>query len=249
MDIKDIFKERIKLYNNIDNEENHFLNERIQTKLNLRKQKFNEILNKKRLSEYISIISKNGNIKWKLLYDINKEQFTMEKKYKFKFSNEEDEEIISLSSEYLKSENILDIKYSIMLLQIFINKHMNEEIKKYINLLFIYDFFGLIEMFSTNKEIIFNILYIILCYSNISTDNNLYMMLLSPNSYKIWEICFNLQNYEILYEIVAILNNIISKNQVGGCNLIRSNFLLNNIYNFYMNQTIISQLNNNNKKD
>lgn len=249
MDIKDIFKERIKLYNNIDNEENHFLNERIQTKLNLRKQKFNEILNKKRLSEYISIISKNGNIKWKLLYDINKEQFTMEKKYKFKFSNEEDEEIISLSSEYLKSENILDIKYSIMLLQIFINKHMNEEIKKYINLLFIYDFFGLIEKFSTNKEIIFNILYIILCYSNISTDNNLYMMLLSPNSYKIWEICFNLQNYEILYEIVAILNNIISKNQVGGCNLIRSNFLLNNIYNFYMNQTITSQLNNNNKKD
>ena len=248
MDTNDIFKEKLKLYNNIDREEIDSLKERIKTKLTLRKKRFNEILREKRLSEYISIMNKNCNAKWKLLYDIDKEQLGMDKKYKFKFTEEEDEEIISLSDKYLKSEYIMDIKYSIMLLQIFINRHMNDELKKYLNLLFIHDIFSLIEKHLCNKEIIFNILYIILCYSNINKDNSISMILLSPNSYKIWEICFNLQDYEILYEIVVILNNIILKNQIGGCNLIRSNFLLNKIYNFYLNQTITSQINNNNKK-
>ena len=34
----------------------------------------------------------------------------MDKKYKFKFTEEEDEEIISLSDKYLKSEYNMDIK-------------------------------------------------------------------------------------------------------------------------------------------
>ena len=126
MDTNDIFKEKLIIYNKIDSEEKDSLKERIKTKLTLRKKRFNEILREKRLSEYISIMNKNCNAKWKLLYDIDKEQLGMDKKYKFKFTEEEDEEIISLSDKYLKSEYILDIKYSIMLLQIFINRHMND---------------------------------------------------------------------------------------------------------------------------
>ena len=247
MESKDIFEEKKKLYENIDKDEIDTFKERIQTKLALRKQKYNEILNKKRL---FSIQNKNGNIsKWKLLYDINKEKIEMENKYKFNFNINNDEEILSLSLKYLKTENIAEIKYSIILLQIFINKHMNSELTNYINLLFIYDLFHIIEEHITDKQIVFNILYIIINYSNINSDKNLCTILLSPNSYKIWELCFNLQDYEILYEIVAILNNIISENQIGGYNLIRSNFLLVNLFNFFMSQSIISNMNNNNKKD
>ena len=250
MESKDIFEERKKLYENIDKNEIDTFKERIQTKLTLRKQKYNEILSKKRLSDYISILNKNGNIsKWQLLYDINKEKIQMENKYKFNFNINDDEELLSISLKYLKSENIYEIKYSIILLQIFINKHMNCELTNYINLLFIYDLFHIIEKHINDKQIVFNILYILIYYSNINTNKSLCTILLSPNSYKIWELCYNLQDYEILYEMIAILNNIISDSQVGGCNLIRSNFLLNNLYNFFMDQSIISKMNINNKKD
>ena len=250
MESKDIFEEKKKLYENIDKDEIDTFKERIQTKLTLRKQKFNEILRKRRLSDYISILNKNGTIsKWKLLYDIKKEKLEMENKYKFNFNIKDDDELLSISLKYLKSENIHEIKYSIILLQIFIHKHMNSELTNYINLLFIYDLFRIIEKHINDKQIVFNILCVLIYYSNINTDKNLCSILLSPNSYKIWELCFNLQDYEILYEIVAILNNIISENQIGECNLIRSNFLLNNLYNFYMNQSISSEMNNNNKKD
>ena len=247
MDSSNIFEEKKKLYENIDNEDISAFEQRIQTKLTLRKQKVNEILHKKRLSDYISVLNRNGSkSKWKLLYDIKKEILGMTK-YKFNFKD--DEEILKLSLKYLNSDNITDIKYCIILLEIFINKYMNSQLTSHINLLFTYNLFLLIEKFINDKEIIFNILYILICYSNINTDNHLSSLLLSPNSYKLWELCFNLQDYEILYEIIAILNNIISENQIGGCNLIRSNLLLNNLYNFYMNQSIVSQMNNNNRKE
>ena len=247
MDSSNIFEEKKKLYENIDKEDINVFDQRIQTKLTLRKQKVNEILHKKRLSDYISVLNRNGSkSKWKLLYDIKKEILGMTK-YKFNFKD--DEEILKLSLKYLNSDNITDIKYCIILLEIFINKYMNSQLTSHINLLFTYNLFLLIEKFINDKEIIFNILYILICYSNINTDNHLSSLLLSPNSYKLWELCFNLQDYEILYEIIAILNNIISENQIGGCNLIRSNLLLNNLYNFYMNQSIVSQMNNNNRKE
>ena len=74
-------------------------------------------------------------------------------------------------------------------------------------------------------------------------------ILLSPESYKIWELCFNLQNFDIFYEIICVLNNIIQNNTIGGCNLIRSNFLISEIFNFYMNEGINAQKNNEDKSD
>ena len=242
-----MFKERKQLYENFDKDLIDIHSQRIETKLSLRKQKINEIISKKRLSEYNTILNNENSSKWKLLYNIKEIKLELGDTYKWVF--EEDEEMLSFSLKYLKSDKINDIKYSIILLQMFINKHMNNDLTNYINLLYIYDLFHVIERYIKDKEIIFNILYIIIYYSNINTDNNLSTILLSPNSYKIWEICFDLQNYEILYGIIAILNNITLKNQIGSCNLIRSNFLQNKIYNFYMNKNIISQINNNDKKD
>ena len=252
MDSKKIFEERNKLYENIDKDENNFSNERIETKLSLRKQKFYEILSKKRLITYNTVITNKEKLsKWKLPYNIKNFEFPKEflDKHKLNLDKYDPDEIISLSLKLFKSDNIDDIKYSIILLQIFINGHMNSDLTNYINLLFIYDLFNLIEKYNKEKQIIFNILYIISNYSYINTNNGLSIILLSPNAYKKWELCFNLQDYEILEAIINILNNIINENQIAGCNLIRSSFLQTNLYNFFMNQVIVSKVNNIEKED
>lgn len=252
MDSKKIFEEKNKLYENIDKELEDSYNQRIENKLSLRKQKINDIINKKRIYVYNLDLKNNGfKSKWKLIYDLSKIKFPQEppNKYKLNFSDDEDEEILTTSLKYLKSENIIEVKYSIVLIQIFINKHMKNDLTNYINLLFIYELFGVIKKYINDKEIVFNILHILSNYSYFNTDNNLSTILLSPNAYKTWELCFDLQDYEIFYEIIYILNNIIFYNQIGSCNLIRSSLILNNIYNFYMNQTIISKINNKDKND
>ena len=252
MDLKNIFEKRNKKYENIDKDNLDFYNQRLETKLTLRKQKFNEILSKKRLLTYNSIINNNNKkSKWKLLYNIKNMDFPKElaNKYKFNFNNNDEEKILSLSLKFLKSDNKHDIKYSLILLQIFINNHMNSDLTNYINLLFIYDLFNLIEKRSKDKQIIFNILYIISNYSYVNTDDGLSVILLSPKAYKKWELCFNLQNYEIFEAMLNIFNNIVNGNQIAGCNLIRSNFFQKYIYNFFMSQTILSQINNKDKKD
>ena len=131
----------------------------------------------------------------------------------------------------------------------FIKKNFNQDLTNSINLLFIYELFHIIEKVDKEEDIIFNILDIIISYSSINTDKNLATILLSPDSYKIWEQCFNLQNFDIFYEIISIFNNIVQDNIIGGCNLIRSYFLQNQIYNFYNNESIITQKNNENKND
>jgi hypothetical protein len=86
-------------------------------------------------------------------------------------------------------------------------------------------------------------------YSYAFDDKKLSTILLSSKTYKIWELCFNLQDYDILYGIISILNNIILDNQIGGCNLIRSTLVLIDLCNFFKNQTIISQMNINDQKN
>ena len=247
-----MFEKRNKKYENIDKDKFDFYSQRLETKLTLRKQKFYEILSKKRLLTYNSIINNNDKVsKWKLPYNIKNMDFPKElaNKYKFNFNYNDEEEILPLSLKFLKSDNEHDIKYSLILLQIFINDHMNSDLTNYINLLFIYDFFNLIEKRSKDEQIIFNILYIISNYSYVNTDNGLSIVLLSPSAYKKWELCFNLENYEIFEAMLNIFNNIVNGNQIAGCNLIRSSFFQNNIYNFFMNPTILSQINNKDKKD
>ena len=250
MDSKKIFEERNKLYENIDKDLMDSSNQRIQNKLSLRKQKVNDIIQKKRLLGFNLAINNNEiKSKWKLLYNLSNLEFPKDSREKYNLDFNDDEEMLSTSLKYINSDNIIDVKYSIVLIQMFVNKHTNNELSNYINLMFISDLFRLIGKFPKNKEIIFNILYILMHYSYAIDDKNLSTILLSPKAYKIWELCFNLQDYDILYGIISVLNNIILNNQIGGCNLIRSTLVLINLYNFFTNQTIISQININDKKN
>ena len=228
-------------------------NLRLETKLSLRKKKVNDIIFQKRMLESNnSINNKNDKLEFKLLYDPTKVQFISDDsktKYNLNFKEMENKQILSLATNYLKSENIDDIKYGIILTQIFIKRKIKEDLVDSINLLFIYELFHLIDKVKSDKEIIFNILNIIVSYSFINEDKNLATVLLSPNSYKIWEDCFKLEDFEIFYAMICIFNNIIQNNLIGSCNLIRSNFLNSEIFNFYMNEGINAQKNNEDKSD
>ena len=251
MEESELFKDKIKLLKNDEEANNNMFNLRIENKLSLRKKTINNILYNKRILG-INSSDNNNTLKFKLKYDHTNIKFGLDElnnKYKLDFNDNEDELIITLASKYLKSENINDIKYGIFLTQKFIKRNIYKDLTDYINLLFIYELLHIIDKINEDKEIIFNILDIIVSYSFINSDINLSTILLSPNSYKIWEICFNLQNFEIFYALICIFNNIIQNNQIGSCNLIRSNFLQNNIFNFYLNESIFSKKDNEDKSD
>jgi hypothetical protein len=94
-----------------------------------------------------------------------------------------------------------------------------------------------------NLTIIYNILYILTDYSYINEDNKISKILLSSKGYRIWELCFDLQDYEIMNQMVWILQNITYKNSESTYNLIKSNFFKNKIFSFYSNGTILQHLN------
>ena len=253
MDEINLFKRTINSTNDQEKLNKELFNLRIETKLSLRKKKLNDYIFQKRLLENnILLNNENDKPNLKLLYDLEKVKFDSDDsntKYNLNFNEKEIKNIIVTASKYLKSENIDDIKYGIILTQIFIKRSTKADIIDSINLLFIYDLFHLIDKIKSDKEIIFNILNIIISYSYFNEDKNLATVLLSPNSYKIFEQCFKLEDFEIFYAMICIFHNIIKENLIGSCNLIRSNFLQNEIYCFYMNEGIIAQKNNEDNND
>lgn len=253
MDEINLFKRTINSTNDQEKLNKELFNLRIETKLSLRKKKLNDYIFQKRLLENnILLNNENDKPNLKLLYDLEKVKFDSDDsntKYNLNFNEKEIKNIIVTASKYLKSENIDDIKYGIILTQIFIKRSTKADIIDSINLLFIYDLFHLIDKIKSDKEIIFNILNIIISYSYFNEDKNLATVLLSPNSYKIFEQCFKLEDFEIFYAMICIFHNIIKENLIGSCNLIRSNFFQNEIYCFYMNEGIIAQKNNEDKND
>ena len=176
MDKNDLFTEQIKSLNDTSNLNKELFNQRLDTKLSLRKRKVDDILYNKRgfLNIKLDFNDNNNNkITWKLLYDITKTKYNLE------FNENEDEKILSTASKYLKSNDLNDIKYGIILTQMFIKRNLNQDLTNSINLLFIYELFHIIEKVN-KEEIIFNILDIIISYSSINTDKNLATILLSP---------------------------------------------------------------------
>ena len=124
MDSKRIFEERNKLYENIDKDLMNSSNQRIQNKLFLRKQKVNDIIQKKRLLGYNSAINNNEiTSKWKLLYNLSKLEFPKDSGEKYNLDFNDDEEMLSTSLKYINSEEIIDVKYSIVLIQMFVTIH------------------------------------------------------------------------------------------------------------------------------
>ena len=94
--------------------------------------------------------------------------------------------------------------------------------------------------------IIYNILYILTDYSFLNENITISKILLSSKGYRIWELCFDLQDYEIMYQMVWILQNITYKDSESTYNLIKSNFFKNKILYFYNNGTILQHLNEKN---
>ena len=254
MEENDIFKEKIQLSNSIKNINKEIFNQRIETKLSLRKRVMDNILYDKRKLGNNLIDNNENKIKWKLLYNNIDNKFISDKQsieYKLDFNENDNEKVLSLATKYLGSDNIDKIKCGIFLTQTFIKRNMNEDLINSINLKFIYDLFHLIDKRNINQQIdiIFNIFDIIINYSAINTDKTLATILLTPESYKIWEFCFNLQNFDIFYEIITIFNNIIQDNMIGSFNLIRSDFLHNNIFSFFKNENIVSHKNDEDKNN
>ena len=167
MDKSGLLAEKIKSINETNNLNKEPFNQRFETKLSLRKRKIDEFLYNKRGFGNIILDYNNNKIKWKLLYDIGNIKFKSidsKSKYNLEFNDDEDEKILSIASEYLKSNDMEDIKYGIILTQIFIKRNMNQDLTNSINLLFIYELFHIIDKITKEDHIIFNILDIIISY-------------------------------------------------------------------------------------
>ena len=215
--------------------------DRIDFKLSLRKKKFNDILIKKRIFP-----SKPEESPWTL--ELFLSNLKLPDEYKKQFTDEE--ELILVAKGFLKSEKILEVKYGICLIKQYMANYQNdkENINFKLNLNFISDLFYLLEKWGEKKEkqILFNMLYIMTNYSYINLNKLLSKMLLSSKGYKIWELCFDFQDYEIMSQLVWILGNITYRDEQSSYNLLKSNFFKNKILNFYSNSTIINHLNESN---
>ena len=220
-----------------------FSQDRINFKLTLRKKKFSEILSKKRI-----IVTNPDDNPWSLLLFLSKLKLPAE--YKIIFDNEE--ELIAISLKNLKSDNILNVKYGVCLLKRYIDYFLSDNrLLTNLNLSFVSDLLNISEKWGEKKEkqIIFNILYLLTNYSYINENKNISKILLSYKGYKIWDLCFDLQDYEIMSQIIWILGNITDKDGEACYNLLKSNFFQKKIFNFYSNPTIISHLNESNEED
>lgn len=213
-----------------------FSKDRINFKLSLRKKKFNNILAKKR------IISNPESSKWS--HELFLSKLILTQNYKIVFSDKD--ELISTSLKSIKADDLTTVKYGICLLKSFISFFPeNDNIHNKINFDFISDLLNILEKWGEKKEkqIVFNILYIITNYTFINSNINISNILLSQKGYKIWELCFDLQDYEIMSQLIWIINNIIYDNKESCFNLLKSNLFQHKIFNFYNSQTIISHIN------
>ena len=103
----DLFQGKVKLSDESNNVNKEIFNQRIETKLSLRKKTVNNILYNKRILGNNSFGFNTKKIKWKLLYDITNVDFLSDKsksKYQLIF-NENDEKILSEASKYHNKSN------------------------------------------------------------------------------------------------------------------------------------------------
>ena len=163
-----------------------------------------------------------------------------------------DDEEISIALKAINSDYLFDVKYGICLLKNYmIYLPNNNKLNFNLNLNFISDLLNLLEKWGGKKEkqIVFNILHIMTNYSSINTNKTISKFFLSSKGYKIWDLCFNLQDYEIMSQLVWILNNIIYDDEDNSYNLLKSNFFQKTIFNFYCSPAIIGHLNEKNTKN
>ena len=246
-----------------ETERNYFNNERLAHKLSLRKKIINKKISEKRIisstSSNINIniidnkntIEQNSklnpnnriNIKWNLELNIN--NFQMPKI--FQKTLKSSEELINEAMEYLLDEDSNAVKYGIYLLKNMIKNEVinenNEELLD-LNANFIEELLCLLKefCFKKEKEIVFNVLYIINKYISITKNKNAIKILTESYAYKIWELCFFLKDNEILCQLLLILNNVSSEKLEYKVNLIFNNFLSNTFINLFRENQALKNL-------
>ena len=139
--------------------------ERLDYKISLRKKKYDEILAKKRLST----IQSNQNSIFSLEFSMS--NLILPDEYKIVFTK--NEELISTSIINIKSEDKIKVKYGLFLLKTF-SKLPNNSLAEYLNTAFISDLLLILEKWSSKNEknIVFNILYILTNYTFSYDDKN-----------------------------------------------------------------------------
>lgn len=225
-----------KSYNN-SLEINLLKDDHLNFKLSLRKKKFNDILAKKRIFPQQPNASKRP-------YEFFLSKLKFPSSFKIIFSKED--ELIKTALESMKSDDITKAIYGICLIKTyFINFNNDESILKNLNLNFVSDVLNLLEKYCEKKEksIIYNLLHILTNYSYLNNNNLINKILLSSKGYKVWELCFDLEDYEIMSQMIWILHNITHNENEGSYNLLKSTFFKNKILNFYSNQAILQHMN------
>ena len=225
------------------NEIKEIYEDRINFKLFLRKKKYNEILTKKRIA-----LTKPEETPWTL--EVFLSELKLPAQYKIKF--DDIKELINTALKSIKSDDILTVKYGICLFKDYFRSLIDDNNPDFfINSNFVSDSLNLLEKWGEKqeKQIIFNILYLLVNYSYLNNNKLISKIILSSKGYKIWELCFNLQDYEIMSQMIWILSNITFEDQEGSYNLLKSNLFQQKIFNFYNNPTVISHLNEENKNN
>ena len=232
------YKNKFKIQSEMEKTELNLLSEdRTNFKLSLRKRKYDDILAKKRN------IPKKNNISSRP-YELFLSKLKLPSNYKLIFSK--DDELISTAFKNMKSNIIEEVIYGVCLIKNYLDMFLDDiSVLNKLNINFVSDMLNLLEKWceKRNLTIIYNILYILTDYSYLNEDNKISKILLSSKGYRIWELCFDLQDYEIMYQMVWILQNITYKNSESTYNLIKSNFFKNKIFSFYSNGTILQHLN------
>lgn len=222
----------------LENPEIKAMNEdRINFKLSLRKKKYNDLLAKKR------IFSEKPNSSSRP-YELFLSKLKLPSNYKIIFSKEDEQ--IQTALDCMKSDDIITVTYGVCLMKTYITNFLDDEhILKNLNMNFISDILNLLDKYCEKKEtrIVYNLLHILTNYSYINENNKITKILLSSKGYRVWDLCFDMQDYEIMGQMVWILNNIIYKDGEGSYNLIKSNFFKNKIYSFYNNEIIMQHMN------
>ena len=218
-------------------------NDHITFKLALRKKKFNDILAKKR------IIPQKPNSSSRP-YEFFLSKLDLPDTFKLIFSKKDD--LIKTALDCMKSNDITSVIYGVCQIKTYFTNFIEDEnILDNFNLNFVSDILNLLEKYCEKKEkaIIYNLLHILTNYSYLNNNSLINKILLSSKGYKVWELCFDLQDYEIMSQMVWVLHNITYKENEGSCNLIKSNFFKNKIYPFYSSQAILQHMNEKNEEN
>ena len=226
-----------------DMELNLLSEDRINFKLSLRKRKFDEILAKKRNIPTKPIRSSRP-------YELFLSKLILPPNFKIIYSKED--ELISKALESMKSDEINIVLYGVCLIKTYLENSLDDKsVLNKLNLNFVSDMLNLLEKWGEKKElqIIYNILHILTNYSFLNENKLITKILLSSKGYKVWEMCFDLQNYEVMSQMMYLLHNITFGGDESTYNLAKSNFFRNKIFNFYSNQNIIKHLNEKNEEN